>query len=439
MIHTFWSCRCIWTISFVLLTGTQTLAFAKPQQHDTRAGVTHLRDLIDEAERNNPRIRSARLAWEAAKQMPSQASTRPDPQFQFQQVDVGSPRPFAGYTNSDFAYFGLGISQDLPYPGKLRLQGEIAQRGTDVAQEQYESIVRSVVSELKSKYFQLGYLATTLGILQRDGDLLEQIEKAADAHYRSGMGNQQELLQAQLERTKLLREITMHHLEVAKVQAEIKQLLNRPQSSDDIEADALPETPLPYTFEELLAATKSQNPELSAANKMVEKQNLQVDLAHKDFYPDFNIQYMWQRTDPTKFRAYYMLTFGVRVPIYRKRKQDPELVQAQLDLARSRSDVESQSDQLALELRTQYETAQKDAELLEIYRQGLLPQARSGYEAGLAAYQSGRQDFPALMASALDVLHLDQEYWQNVADRETALAQIEELTGLSLREEGANK
>jgi outer membrane protein, heavy metal efflux system len=439
MLHTFWSCRRIWTISFVFLIGTQTLAIAKAPEHDAQAGTTPLRDLIDEAERNSPRIRSARLAWEAAKQMPSQASTRPDPQFQFQQVNVGSPRPFAGYTNSDFAYFGLGISQDLPYPGKLRLQGEIAQRGTDVVQEQYESIVRSVVSELKSKYFQLGYLATTLGILQHDGDLLEQIEKAADAHYRSGMGNQQELLQAQLERTKLLREITMHHLEVAKLQAEMKQVLNRPQSSADLEVDALPETPLPYTFEELLAATKSQNPELSAANKMVEKQSLQVDLAHKDFYPDFSLQYMWQRTDPTKFRAYYMLSFGVRIPIYRKRKQDPELVQAELELARSRSDAESQSEQLALELRTEYETAQKNAELLEIYRQGLLPQARAGYEAGLAAYQGGRQGFPALIASALDVLRLDQEYWQNVADRETALARIEELTGLSLHEEGANK
>ena len=43
---------------------------------------------------------------------------------------------------------------------------------------------------------------------------------------------------------------------------------------------------------------------------MVEKQKLQVDLAHKDFYPDFNVQYMWQRTDPTQFRAYYMLERG---------------------------------------------------------------------------------------------------------------------------------
>src|SRR4029077_12230509 len=169
----------------------------------------------------------------------------------------------------------------------------------------------------------------------------------------SGMGNQHDLLQAQLARTKLLREISMNNLEVAKSQAQIKQLLNRIQSSPDIETADLPETPLPYTFEELLSGTKVQNPEISGAQKMVERQSLQVDLAHKDFYPDFNIQYMWQRTDPAQFRAYYMLSVSARVPIYRSRKQRPELAQAEADLSRSRSDAESQTQQVAFELRTE--------------------------------------------------------------------------------------
>ena len=242
-----------------------------------------------------------------------------------------------------------------------------------------------------------------------------------------------------MERTKLLREITMHHLEMAKAQAQIKQLLNRTQSSPDIEPSELPETPLPYTFEELLSAMKAQNPEISEAEKMVERQKLQVDLAHKDFYPDFNVQYMWQRTDPAQFRAYYMFTFGVRVPIYRSRKQRPELAQAEAELSRSHSEWESQSQQAASEVKVQYETAQKRAELLKIYKEGLLPQARAEFQAGIAAYQNNRQDFQSLLASFLDVLHIDEEYWQSIAERETALARLEELTGLSLREEGAKR
>ena len=400
-------------------------------EHEHSDAITSLQDLLAEAERNNPQIEAARQGWEAAKRVPSQVSTLPDPEFTLQQVNVGSPRPFAGYTNSDFAYLGLGVSQDLPYPGKLRLKGEMAKRDADVTQQQYESVRRSVLAGTKAAYFQLAYLSKTLTILESDGQLLQQVEKAADARYRSGMGTQQDLLQAQLEQTKLLREITMHHLEVAKAQAQIKQLLNRPQDSPNIEPAELPETALPYSF--------AQNPEISAAQQMVEKQKLQMDLAHKDFYPDFNIQYMWQRTDPTQFHAYYMLSVGVRVPIYHSRKQRPELAEAEADLSRSRSQAESQTLQVAFELRTEFDTAEKTAELLKIYRDGLLPQTRVEFQSGLAAYQNNKQDFQGLLTSFLDVLHLDEEYWQSIADRETALAHLEELTGLSLREEGVKR
>jgi outer membrane protein, heavy metal efflux system len=430
-------------LSFVsVLVSTLIVIWIRPvraQEMRSPGQSEKLADLITEAERNNPQIAAARHGWEAAKQIPSQVSTLPDPQFTAQQVNVGSPRPFAGYTNSDFAYFGLGVSQDFPYPGKLRLRGELAKRDADVVQQQYESVRRSVLAGIKAAYFQLSYLSKTLEILESDGELLQQVEKAADARYRSGMGNQHDLLQAQLERTKLLREITMHHLEVAKMQAQIKQLLNRSQSSPDIEPADLPETPLAYTFDELLSTAKGENSDISGAQKMVEKQSIQVDIAHKDFYPDFNVQYLWQRTDPTQYRAYYMLTFNVRVPIYRTRKQRPELAQAEAELSRSRSEAESRTQQVAFELRTEYDTAQKNAEILKIYREGLLPQARAEFEAGVAAYQNNRQDFQTLLTSFLDVLQLDEEYWQSAADRETALARLEQLTGLSLREEGEKK
>src|SRR3984893_18040816 len=283
--------------------------------------VTPLSELLAEAEKNNPQIEGARQGWQAAKQVPTQISTLPDPQFNLQHVSVGSPRPFAGYTNSDFAYVGLGVSQDIPYPGKLRLKGEIAKRDADVSQQQIESVRRTVLAEVKSTYFQLAYLSKTLTLLEEDGELLKQVEQAADARYRSGMGTQQDILQAQLQKTKLLREIAMHHLQVGKLEAQLKQLLNRSQESPDIEPADLTETPLAQTYGDLLAAAQAQNPDLTGAQKMIDKQSLQIDLARKDFYPDFNVQYMWQRTDPSQFRAYYLLSVGIKVPIYRSRKQ----------------------------------------------------------------------------------------------------------------------
>jgi len=264
-------------------------AFAQEPTSSHALAVTPLSELLTEAEKNNPQIAAARHGSEAAKLAPTQVSTLPDPQFTLQHFSVGSPRPFAGYTNSDFAYIGLGVSQDIPYPGKLRLKGEIAKRQSDVSQQQIESVRRSVLAGLKAAYFQLAYLSKTLAILEQDGELLKQVQQAADARYRSGMGTQQDLLQAQLQQTKLVREIAMHHLQVGKLEAQIKQLLNRPQDSPDIEPTDLVETPLVQTYAELLTSAEVQNPEIASAKKVIEKQSLQVDLARKDFYPDFNL------------------------------------------------------------------------------------------------------------------------------------------------------
>ena len=423
--------RILCALLFLSTLARSTFAQDSSIQHDH--AVTALVDLLQEAEKNNPQIEAARQSWEAARQVPTQVSTLPDPQFQVQQFSVGSPRPFAGYTNSNFAYVGLGFSQDIPYPGKLRLRGEIATREADGSQQLVETIRRSVLAEVKAVYFQLAYLAKTLTILESDGEFLKQVEQAADARYRSGKGTQQDVLQAQLQKTKLIREIAMHHLEVGKFEAQLKQLLNRSQSSPDIEPADLTETALVQNYDELLAAARAQNPELLGAQKVIEKQSLQVDLARKDFYPDFNVQYMWQRTDPTQFRAYYMLTFGVRVPIYRGRKQRPELAQAQAEQLRARSEFEAQSQQIASELRAQYVIAQQTGELLKIHREGLSPQSRAEFQAGLAAYQSNKQDFQAVLTAFLDVLHLDEDYYQNLAEYETAIARLEQMSGLALR------
>ncbi len=76
--------------------------------HQAQA-VTPLAELLREAEQNNPQIQAARQSWQAAKQVPTQVSTLPDPQFTLQHFSVRSPRPFAGYTNSEFAYIELGV------------------------------------------------------------------------------------------------------------------------------------------------------------------------------------------------------------------------------------------------------------------------------------------------------------------------------------------
>ena len=89
-----------------LLTATLVLAAAFPAfgQTPVASTPTPLSQLLAEA--NNPQISAADDGARAARQMTPQVKTLPDPKFTYQQFSVGSPKPFAGYTNSDSSAIG---------------------------------------------------------------------------------------------------------------------------------------------------------------------------------------------------------------------------------------------------------------------------------------------------------------------------------------------
>ena len=391
-----------------------------------------LSDLTDEAIHRNPDIVAALRAWQATTQVPTQVSTMPDPQITVQSLSVGSPRPFAGFSNSSFAYIGFGVSQDLPFPGKLKLKGEAAEQDVAISRDKLESVRRSVLQQVKETYFQIAYVQQTLEVLDRNGKLLEQIEKIADARYRVGQGSQQDVLKAQLERTKLLREVAHHHELMGTQQALLMKLLNRPPGSPEITTEPLVETPLRYTSDQLLEKVRGTNPDIAGQQEMVKRESLQVEMARKDRYPDFSVQYMWQRTGPS-FPSYYMLSFSARVPIYRRRKLNPEMAQAVEGLNRSEREYESQVQSAYFDVRNQYIAAETASQMLKIYREGLIPQALATYRAGLASYQTGSLDFESLFSTFMDVLNFDGEYWKTLMEHETALARIEQITGVPMK------
>src|SRR5882672_6226691 len=210
---------------------SQRLVPKSPAMAEHKAAATPLRELIQEAEQKNPQVAASFHAWQASRNVPKQVSALPETQLSVQQFSVGSPRPFAGYSNSDFAYIGFGASQDIPYPGKRQLRAQVAEHEADSMEAQADSMRRTVVGSLKMVYFRLAYIQQTLGVLQRSDALLTQVQEAAEARYRVGQGNQQDVLKAQLQHTKILQEIAHHHQEEGLLEAQIKQVLGRPQDS----------------------------------------------------------------------------------------------------------------------------------------------------------------------------------------------------------------
>ncbi len=424
------------TLAVGVAAGQQTTQEAAPEQKSTTTmqppagSPVTLEELIREVEQRNPDIAAAQLGYQAATHVAGQVSAFPDTQVMVQHFAVGSPRPFAGYSNSEFAYIGLGASQEIPYPGKRGLRAQVASQEAEARRFQADSSRRSVVDQLKGIYFRLAYLQETLGVLERNDEVLRDVQKITESRYSVGQGNQQEVLKAQLQHTKILQEITMHHREVGQMQAQLKQLLNRVQDNPNIQTVPLTLRSIPYTASQLMELVKQQNPDIKAQQQMVKQSESQVELSRKEFRPDFNVQYIWQHTNGDT-RDYYMATFGINLPNRGRRKA--ELAQAEANREQAKRMLEGEQQRRLAEVQDQFVVAETSAEQLKIYKEGLIPQSEATLRSAQAAYQSGKQDFETLLNSFLDVLGLQIEYQRELADHETALARLEALTGVDLR------
>ncbi len=412
-------------VSILWLAGVCLLAQSAP----VAGAPTPLANLLDEARKNNPEIRASMHGAHAATYGAKQASALPDTQLMLQNLSVGSPKLLAGYTNSDFAYVGLGVAQEFPGSGKRGLRSKVASAQADVMTAQSQSVSRTVVEQVKTAYFKLAYLQATLDTLERDDQALGEIEQIAESRYRVGRGNQQEVLKAQLQHTKILQDISMHHREQAEGQIMLKRMLGRAQESPDIVPELLQQRPMPASVGDLQQQAAQGNADVKIRELAVRKTELQTQLAHKEFNPDFALQYMYQNTD-RKFRDYYMLTFSVTLPNRGRRKA--ELGEANAMQRAAAAELEAEVQRREAEVKEQYTLASTAAEQLKIYREGLMPQAEAAFRAGLAAYQSNRLDFEPVLSSFRDLLDFQEQYQKQLSEYESALARLESLTGVTL-------
>jgi outer membrane protein TolC len=391
---------------------------------------TPLSALLAEAAANNPDILSAEHNWRAMALVKAQVTTLPNPQLTLQQFNVGSPRPFAGITNSNFAYVGIGATQELPYPGKLRLKGELADRVAEVQNAQVEVVRTSTSDQIKALYLRLAYLQQTLRLLGASRATLGQVLDSELLRYRSGSGSQAEILKAELDKTKFIREITMHHQDMGMAQADLKRLLHRPQSSPDIVPEEMTETALQYDSHELLDLIRPRNPEVKLAASGIEKERAALQSAERGAKPDFSIGYMYQRTG-LDFPAYYMLTFNLI--LQRRQRVNAEVEQAVETMKGAEQELDAQIQRQSAEVQKQYVVAMSTAEQLNEYRNGIIPQADAVFHAVLLGYQANKQQLDTVLTSLNEVSELKRECAQVLLDHETALARLETLTGVSLR------
>jgi outer membrane protein, heavy metal efflux system len=385
----------------------------------------YLEQLIDEALKNNPEILAARERWRAAQARPSQVRTLPDPEISFSQRNIGSDYTTLG--KEDMSQAGGSFVQKIPFPGKLALRGEVAEKEAEREEYALEAIRYNVRSRLKIAYYDLFFVYESIDTIEKDRDILEKFEKTAEARYAVGKGIQQDVLRAQVEITRLIDRFNVLSLKKESLDAIINALLNRPPAAPLGRPAEFTLSKLLYLLEELNQLALQRAPQLKERKRLIEQNQTSVTLAKKEYYPDFTISGgFFSRGD---FRDMWEVMVGISIPLYFRTKQDYGVKEAisSLDAAEQSHQATKQAILARIkEFHVSASTAQKQ---MELYWTGIIPQASLALESSIAAYEVGKVDFLTLLDNLISLLNDELRYYEEMVNFEKAVAQLEEITG----------
>src|SRR5262249_5162343 len=160
-----------YVLGLVLFGGWQVgaLAVASPVDAEPRL---ELPILVREAMENNPDIRAAQQRWMAAKAVIPQVRTLPDPMVNLGYMYDGDMREWL-----------YGVSQELPFPGKLRLRGEVATREAERMEQEYLAVPLRVIARLKEAFYDLAFVHTSIEIVEKNKHILVDFTKTAESRH----------------------------------------------------------------------------------------------------------------------------------------------------------------------------------------------------------------------------------------------------------------
>jgi outer membrane protein, heavy metal efflux system len=387
-----------------------------------------LEDLVREALQKNPAVQSALHAVEAQRRRVPQAKSLPDPT-----VGVGwmgNPRPFSVQTGDPSSYRGVSAMQMLPYPGKLRLRGEIASKEADAASFDYEAIRRRVTADVKTAFYEYWFYDKALQTTLKDKDLLTKLSQIAEARYRVGKGIQQDVLRSQVEISLLLQRLTVLQQQRTTAQARLNTLLARSPEASLPPAENVERSALNYSLDDLYRLARRNDPGLHREEQMIERNELAVNLAQKDYYPDLSVGYMYEQRP--MMPDMHGLTFTINVPVFYKSKQREEVRQATEERLSAESSRENRQNELNFELKQQYLAAKASDELLRLFSEGVIPQSSLALESSMSSYEVGTVDFLSVVGNFSTVLNYEIDYYRELANYQSSLARIESMVGVDV-------
>lgn len=414
-----------------------------------------LHALVGEALKNNPEIAAGQARVTSARHRIPQAKALPDPMVSAGYTNEG----LSAYTfgNSYDAQWAFGVSQTIPFPGKLIHKGKAAEKEMEALGHQFNALRLATAARVKELYFDLFAAHRTLELLKDKTRILEQVEKAALARYAAGMGDQRDAVMAQAEKYMLAEKAEMVAQRLSTLEGMLNAVLGRHVKSPLGKPGEPPKTPYGRDLDDLLVKASFDSPEIKARAKKVEKAEAKVSQAKAEFAPDVTLSAGYAQKgykanqDPLvvtgaggdmgdvsgpagnkqKWVDMWTGSVSLTLPLYFFMKQSEGLRESRSDLSEARYDLEAGKNMVAAAIRENYSMVRSAERLSELFASGTIPKSRQDFQLAMAGYAAGKAGIDVVVSRLKAVLDYEAQYWLQLVEKQKAVARLEALAGVT--------
>ncbi len=372
----------------------------------------------------DPAVIAGRARAEALQQQAVAAGQLPDPKLLLGLWNV--PVNDFSISREPTTQFRTGIRQAFPRGSSLKYR----QRSTEWMGKAQASMTHGVQLEIQRdvrlSWLELYYQQRAADIVERSTGLFRQLVEITRSHFASGRVSQQDVLQAQLELSRLEDRTTRIHKQAEVQRATLSRWIGE-RAWAPVER-AFPSLPAPGNRDELQKNLEA-HPAIAAASARVEAQQQLVKVAREQYKPGFNVGVEYRtrfgdNPDGSERDDMMAAMVTLDLPLFTDKRQDKQLSASQSMADAAIQAREQRLRELQRMLDSDYARWQRLGEQETLYREKLLQEAHANADAALSSYQNGINEFTTLMRARLMELEVQLQDTRIHVDRAKAAARL---------------
>lgn len=340
--------------------------------------------------------------------------------------------------------FRTGIKQAFPRGQTLRYRRKRTEWLGMAQQAQTKFTEQEIRRDVRQAFLELYYQNQAAHIIERSRRLFIQLVDITRAHYATGRVSQQDVLQAQLELSRL-DDRAVKISEQSDVQrAELTRWIG--EAAWQPVTPGFPVLPEPQS-QTRLQASLAQHPAIESATARVEANRQLVKAAREQYKPGFDVGLEYRKrfgdnADGSDRPDMMAAMVTLDLPLFTEKRQDRRLAAQQQQTEAAIQTREQKLREMQRTLKSDYARWLRLGEQMTLYQQHLLRESMENAAAALLSYQSGINEFNTLMRARITDLDVRLQALRIRVDRAKTQARLLFLqpqsvdSSLSLQGEG---